>query len=240
MTTKQDVVIFGDIHERFAHYNRMLEDLKPDLSIACGDFGIWPDYMTGYVSKPKSAMNLLKNSPCHTYFIDGNHENFTWLNNKVDGEFNFHNSFPNNVYNITHQRRGTIKQINGLNFLFMGGAESIDKQVRVEGVSWFRDESITWAEINNTLVNVESNKINIDVIISHTAPMEFDIVDSYLDTEPSRKLLSTLLAALRPKLWFFGHFHTYKTGNHGSCKWIGLDMLPNRNCYVKLNDFAQG
>ena len=51
--------------------------------------------------------------------------------------------------------RGEIYEINGKNILTLGGADSIDKHLRIKDVDWWEQESITQKDFNNALNNLE-------------------------------------------------------------------------------------
>ena len=74
-----------------------------------------------------------------TLFIDGNHENFEQLNSYAVEQWN-----GGKVHiiedNMIHLMRGQIFTIDGLKFFTFGGAYSIDKMSRAEGISWFPEE----------------------------------------------------------------------------------------------------
>ena len=103
--------------------------------------------------------------------------------------------------------------------LFMGGANSIDKQYRKIGVDWFPEEIISQKDIMNL------PDCKVDIVISHTCPEEFSMSTLYDDNDPSRKALSYVLDKYHPSLWYFGHFHQNKTGYTNSCRWTCLNEL---------------
>ena len=49
----------------------------------------------------------------------------------------------------------------------MGGAESIDKQFRTEGVTWFKEEMPTYEEKEYGMINLEKHNFNV-VITSYS------------------------------------------------------------------------
>ena len=72
--------------------------------------------------------------PFSVLFVDGNHENFDLLN-----------SYPVEIWkggkvhrvkpNITHLMRGQVFEIEGKTIFTFGGATSIDRDFRTEGMS---------------------------------------------------------------------------------------------------------
>lgn len=152
-------MVLGDVHGYFGDMNALINKKKPELVLACGDFGYWPRFVNrrdklGHVVK----MTGPKAGKAKIHFCDGNHEDHASLKNApLDGQL-----WPN----VFYQRRGsTITLPDGRVVLFMGGAESVDKQYRTEGKDWFPEESITQADIDA----IPTGKI--DIIVSHTCPM---------------------------------------------------------------------
>lgn len=90
-------------------------------------------------SKETATRTTLRNLPVTVLFIDGNHEDFDRLNAyPVDewngGKVHFVES------DIIHLMRGQVFDINGTTFFTFGGAYSIDRMYRTEGISWFPEE----------------------------------------------------------------------------------------------------
>jgi hypothetical protein len=93
---------------------------------------------------------------------------------------------------------------------FTGGAESTDRHLRTEGISWWRGEQMSFEQLYAVADAYDQAKANVKVVVSHDAP---EPVCHYLlgfqDMQPSRtkQALSGLLHMHRPKLWVFGHYH---------------------------------
>jgi hypothetical protein len=133
-------------------------------------------------------------------FIDGNHDHHPELRQRDN------TLAPNVIY---QPRGSTHTDAAGTRFLFMGGAPSIDKGHRTEGVSWWSEEEITDEEFKR---GMEAPKA--DVVISHDAPdyppgfqplgdSEFRI-KSYQSMEYVRRLLWKH----DPILHVHGHWHS--------------------------------
>ena len=131
------IYITGDTHGEYDEFlNRVnqYQISKDDIVIVCGDFGfVWDTpYHRYYLAK-------LTAEPFTIAFVDGNHEDFdllytypvtTWNGGKV-------HKISDNIY---HLMRGQCFVIEGKSFFVMGGAYSIDKAMRVEGRSWWKQE----------------------------------------------------------------------------------------------------
>ena len=136
---------------------------KNDYLIICGDFGgVWNN------SKEELYWRKwLQEKPFTTLWIDGNHENFELLNTfQVQewkgGKVHFIND------SVIHLMRGQVFTIDGLKFFTMGGASSIDKQFRVEGKSWWKEEIPSKEEFDEALDNLDKHKWEVDYVITHT------------------------------------------------------------------------
>lgn len=215
------IVVCGDFHGYFKRVNRFLSS-KPKVStiLQCGDFGFWPR-MHGKVfydsyGHPKTFnMYTLKNRDVKIFWCDGNHEDHESLKKIENFEI---------MPNVFYMRRGKILPlVDGRNILFIGGAYSIDKASRTPGEDWFPEEEISQQDIYDLI------DAKIDIVISHTAPLEFDVVDYHNDfhKDSSRDALSYVLNKYHPKLWYFGHMHLFKQGEFEGCKWTCLSSIES-------------
>ena len=157
------VLIIGDTHSQFGRLNKLLNKYKPDIAIICGDFGFWPTFFNKEYVDANRRIRMwnaeIKNGSCKVYFCDGNHEDHDALD-----ELTNHEIMPN----VFYMKRGSILNIHGQNILFVGGALSIDKKYRVPKYDWFEHEILK----DDDLLSIP-NDVQIDMVISHTAPNEF-------------------------------------------------------------------
>jgi hypothetical protein len=213
---KKNIIVCGDLHAQWDHLNNLINEENPQSIFQCGDFGYWPK------SKKLWYKNCIKNSKTKIYFCDGNHEDHWSLQNLEDNQI---------CKNIYYMKRSSIYFLkDGRSVLFMGGAESIDKKSRSIGFDWFSEETITQKDIWNI------PDIPIDVVISHTCPMEFFKklhIRNHIN-DPSCEGLSYILNKYHPKLWYFSHFHIYKEGITKDCKWFCLNKSNNFGWYKYL------
>lgn len=101
----------------------------------------------------------------------------------------------------------------------MGGANSIDKDRRIPGVSWWPEETISQNDFQNL------PEEGIDILVTHTCSNE--IFDNHIrkalkygkDVDPSYDALSALWEMYQPSQWFFGHFHINMSGIFGPTRW---------------------
>jgi len=199
-------MIVGDVHGEFGTLNQLINKKKPDIIIACGDFGYWPNHDLDLSQIKLQNTKLI-------LWCDGNHEDHWALRDRKSDEIQ-----PGIIY---MPRGSTYTLDDGRNILFMGGAHSIDKNMRRVGVDWFPEETITQGDLMNL------PEMDIDIFISHTCPYELVpiMLKHYIgkDYEPSNKALSELWEIYRPDLWYFGHWHKYLTGIlYDKTKWTAL------------------
>ena len=164
-------IVVGDLHGRFDELNHLINKKHPDRIYAVGDFGIWKDYgdtkLSGgkkITSKPKFDYRYqrIKAQDTEIYFCDGNHEDHDHL----DSFREEHGVKPIEIHpNVFYCPRGTLLEDNGIDILFMGGADSIDKKDRTIKLDWFPQEVISYKDFEHL-----PDARYIDVVISHTCP----------------------------------------------------------------------
>lgn len=206
------VFVTGDCHADFRkiyHFAEKMELKEGDAIIVLGDMGLfWRDDRQ---DADAFIRNFEGNWKFNLYFVDGNHENFHQLNSLPEdaegmGYISEH---------IRHLKRGRRYNINGKDILAIGGADSVDRDWRTPGLSWWPEETITQADIDR----VEPG--HYDYVLSHTCPLYvFEANKPYLctlsniidDEEPLFKISNNYLEKLLDKItfneWYFGHYHT--------------------------------
>ena len=132
------IVVAGDWHgdEEWAisvirRVPRLLAAESQRIVLHLGDFGIWPDqHGKAYLDRVSGA---LAEAEAELWFVDGNHEDFAQLG-KLD-----ENPGPDGrvtvVPRVMHLPRGYRWNWHGLTWLACGGAVSLDRAVRTEGVT---------------------------------------------------------------------------------------------------------
>lgn len=183
---------------------------KDDYLIILGDFGfIWSE-------EPDDAetfwMSVLEQSPWTTLFIDGNHENFHRLNNMPIEQW--HGGKVHKINDsVIHLMRGQVFEIDDSTFFTFGGALSIDKNRRTEGLSWWKEEQASYQEIEEGFTNLQKHGNKVDYVLTHTCITEVckTIVrysnGSYSYPDPMTKVLDHYYSMLDFKKWYFGHWH---------------------------------
>lgn len=209
------IAFVGDVHGN-AYYIRSLRKLLKyfgvDLVIQVGDMGIlWRD------ENPDDCpvVDAVKSLDTDWWFIDGNHDNHP----------NLRNVGEDITDRIKYMRRGSIKDIDGLNFGFLGGAYSVDKDYRTEGVSWWPEEQPTREEAEPLL------RADLDVLVTHDIPSSFEPVKAF-DVGPrheeaskhTRDLIQEVMTASGARYVFSGHWHQRNVQMLGNTEATILDM----------------
>lgn len=176
-----------------------------DRVVQLGDFGIgdW-----GTPGRNKMFIGLIEEATRRTdvplYFIDGNHDDHNIIDSWPGQRFQ-HKEIAKGLFYIP---RGTVWEWDDRVWMAMGGAYSIDKHMRVEGESWWKQETPTYRQINDAIVN--SAGVEIDFLITHDAPEETEWPRPLIPIEESlevRKDISALVHATKPRMMFHGHYH---------------------------------
>ena len=205
------IFITGDTHgsidfkklEIFASENKELT--KDDYMIICGDFGgVWNPQtleqdLTKYINLPFTIL-----------FIDGNHENFDLLN-----EYEISNWNGGKVHfiedNIIHLMRGQIFNIEGSTFFTMGGATSTDKKMRIENISWWKEEEISDEDITEAYKNLKKVNYKVDYVITHACSEDCYYYPlfrlGYYKSYRENRVLTNFKEMIDYKHWYFGHYH---------------------------------
>jgi hypothetical protein len=123
----------------------------------------------------------------------------------------------------------TVAEYNGKKIQFIGGAVSIDRTARKEGVSYWEDEA----------VKLDRDKCKkVDILVTHTAPswcfpQQFNemvygwaLEDAYLigDLSNERVIMDEIFKLCKPYLHLYGHFHSSWTEEINGCKHKLLDI----------------
>lgn len=202
------IYVTGDAHgEYYDFMNRICGAgvKKDDTVIVCGDFGfVWND---GY---HRYFLQLLKSEPFKFLFVDGNHEDFDLLYTYPVEQWNGGNihKIADNIY---HLMRGQVFEIEGMKFFTMGGAYSIDKAMRREGISWWSAELPVDEEYKTAGENLEKCNYSVDYVITHTIPQSaihrLGRVPAVNDNELTGYFEWLYSEKLKFKKWFAGHWH---------------------------------
>lgn len=228
MIEQPGIIFCGDIHGELRKLVWSLVYMKKisNANIIClGDFGI------GF-SKPKHMDLLyqkisgrLEKNNLTIYTIRGNHDDPKYF----DGAHDYSR--------LKFIKDYEILELSGYRILPIGGASSVDKEWRAkfnEKMLRVGSEKRSWWDGERpTQVPVKQFPNNVDIIISHEAPLSFDPVvvresglseEIYNNILEDRHYLDTVLKEVVAKYWFHGHYHKSTSGNYGDLLYRGLDI----------------
>ena len=93
-----------------------------------------------------------------------------------------------------------------LGLFWLSGADSIDKHLRREGVSWWRDEELSLGEFQEALDLYE--RVKPRTVLSHDGPQAFiEAGFGIRDRSRTRQALQAAYELWQPRVWVFGHHH---------------------------------
>lgn len=206
-----DIIYIGDIHGNFGFIKWFVKahQITNAAIVQVGDFGIGFEPTNEYGELKRLNDVLLKNG-VFLYVVRGNHDNPNYFN----GSFN-------DFENINLMPDYSVMKIGEKNHLFVGGAISIDRKIRVNKVSYWEDEVFVLDE------DRLRNLTGIEVLVTHNSmsflpPMsvngivlEFASVDNTLLSElaDERAAMTRMWDILtnengnKIELHVYGHFH---------------------------------
>jgi len=232
----ENCYVVGDLHGKWPKFNDWLNKKKPQTVFQVGDFGYWPKANNTYDIKILMSSRTIekqikwfqcgiKNLNTSIYWCKGNHED--------------HNSIltmsnPEICDKIYYMRFGSVLTLSdGRNVLFVGGAITHNPGAYQMGLDIFPAlEQIKPFEMSDL------PDCKIDIVISHTCPQRWmkQMIDYQFVRDVSSEILDRVLIKYQPQLWYFGHFHKYKTGfdSDTDTRWFALNQLSNTGWFKQL------
>lgn len=206
------IFITGDKHGTFVPLFSLAERAEleeTDILIICGDAGyVWDE---NYHYSVESLQQIF---PGIIAFIDGNHENHALLNG-----FEITQWYGGRVHcvakRVYHLIRGEVYSIYGNTFFVFGGARSVDKDRREEGISWWAEEEPSPEELEYGKKQLTQYASEIDYIITHESPLlaraeisrSKPIDKDYQLPEVFDQWYEMISKLPQFKKWYFGHMH---------------------------------
>ena len=157
------ILLLGDIHGDYRTLQRAIDkanEVGAAALIQVGDFGLFRSFG---MNSEEQFKNVVHTSKCPVYFIDGNHDDCTrWTTYTEVSQI--YPELP-----LYYVPRGTVMEIDNRTVAFMGGAGSIDKNIRLqEGWHWDERENISPYEVLRMMDNAKDKQI--DLFITHCPP----------------------------------------------------------------------
>lgn len=248
MTSK--IALAGDWHGELQWQKAALHTLgKLGIKniLHAGDYGlgwpkIWPDFVN-------SAESVLRKYDMYLWVTPGNHENWDYINSR---------EYDGGVHWMT--KHAAILERNALiEFAYggdksrlihsLGGAPSIDFHMRTQGISWWKDEVLTYGDVIRAREIGETH--DIDIMVTHDAPdggtqAVQDIIDipphlSMFSVEglryaaEGRAMMNHAVAGIKPKVFVHGHFHAADMKQDDDTLWVSLGCNRQNNNLALLD-----
>jgi hypothetical protein len=154
-------------------------------------------------------------APIPVYFIPGNHDNYDFLESVGAHGANEMKEVWNNVW---HVPRVHVWEWDNTKFAACGGAYSVDQDHRTEYLSYWRQETISYGDIDNAYDRSQK----VDVMFTHDVPFGVPYMEELLammkGTIPSRhetssianrECLLEIVEQFCPEVLIHGHMHHY-------------------------------
>ena len=209
------ILIAGDTHRDVETISRVIcmaraNECKQILQV--GDFGYYPQDKYGQRFLELASEELVAHD-IELGFIDGNHDDHYSLKQIVaDPEF-----VVEVAPNIHYLPRGYAWNWNGVTFMGVGGAYSVDKSQRTPFIDWWPMETLSAGETYQIL---ENSPDSVDVLITHDVPSTCEPTMKmagirggaswYSPTNEDlqhRAALGEIFQKVQPSMVFHGHWH---------------------------------
>lgn len=107
--------------------------------------------------------------------------------------------------------RGQVFTIEGKKFFVMGGAASIDKEYRTEGLNWWAEEIPSLREMDEGFANLGKVGYKVDYVITHSAPTTvLTSINPTYKTDAVTRYLEIVRQTVKFGWHYFGHYHIDK------------------------------
>lgn len=214
--------ILGDTH---GNANVMLAALKrffaEDVTtiIQVGDFGFWPG-KHGMAFLAYVNTILAKNGQT-LYVVPGNHDDYNFIDEIMKHTDQHEDGWARARDHILVAPRGHRWEWEGVSFVALGGAPSVDRGWRRRSMRqtgypiWWPQEDITPADIERTIEGGYA-----DVMVAHDAPYGVPQIEKHIFGNPmgfeeedlkyaeqGRQKMASVVDVVRPRLFFHGHYH---------------------------------
>ena len=203
----------GDTHGSIRQWQYLVEQAHragADRIFQLGDFGYFEHVHPGYLD---NVSTIASRFDIDIYWLDGNHDNhpMIWHSHKELND----EGFAICRDNLFYSHRGHRWNWEGLDFLSIGGAFSIDWQYRRDCHSWWsQTEMIREEDVDASIAGG-----SVDVLLSHDAPAHVDLQTyfhiggtnaAYKQDEKSmlsRERLHEIIVETHPRYIWHGHMH---------------------------------
>lgn len=228
--------LLGDTHGNYGWMMYALDKFNREgitTILQLGDFGIWPGERAEGVMHRVGL--LLRNYKQTLYVVPGNHDDYSQIAQVPvadDGWQHFRER-------ILLAPRGHRWEWDGLKFVALGGAPSVDRTIRLEkNWPWWPEEAIIQEDVDKVVAGGYA-----DVMVCHDAPSGVQRIEKEIGHNPhgfrqedlvyadeGRAMLTQAFRGVAPSLLLHGHYHFLVTEHMNvqrgetwhQCKILGL------------------
>lgn len=178
------MILIGDVHGKTEQHHKIIKENPNEYTIQLGDFGFKKEH-DWFLNNIDSSKNKI---------LFGNHDYYPYLYK------------DHSIHKFSYA-------IEGIDYLCIRGAASIDVFRRIEGVDYFHEEELTYKEGYELLeaINIIQNTFREffnPIVISHDCPQFIvEEVFNIKDKSLTRQLLEIVYKQVKPDKWIFGHHH---------------------------------
>lgn len=217
--SNKTIVMMGDTH-RLSKMEYLIHtaDLTDTIVIHVGDIGVFDSFHKNFNNVLKKIDHSLKERNVTFYGIRGNHDDPKYFTKEYFDRFEHLKLVPDY----------TRLNIQGEDFLFVGGAISVNRIDLVPNVSWWEDEEFHYRP---DLVD------KCDVLVSHTThpfvgPVGRERIEGFLEKDTTlwqelyteREQFHELFKKAQPRKHYCGHFHVSEYVKYMGCDCRVLDV----------------
>lgn len=226
------IAFVGDVHGNLSYLSTAMEDtarLGIDTIIQVGDFWLYDDLILEKMGRVFDRIESQFGISMTVHFIDGNHENYNIINPHGDVTHFI-------TDRLIYHPRGDVFEVHNVVIGCLGGAVSIDQEMRLEGRDWWRNEAPSFSDLQRAVDNFRDTRI--DVLVTHDIP-DFALSQVYsggnpnlYDSDKVRKDLNVIVEESGAPLVVHGHWHIPSIGDYEKTRVVSLnrDNLPGHVC----------
>lgn len=210
--------ITGDRHGRFddlEYFCQANNTTEDDALIILGDAGIL--YYGENKTHEKYLKAWLSRLPITLLCVRGNHEarpqdrKNMLCRDFCGGKAYYEEACPN----VLHLTDGGVYSICGKTILSIGGAYSVDKELRLAmNYMWFENEELSLVEMERIYADLLATNLHYDLILTHTCPEKWIPTDMFIggiDQSKVSRRMEIFLEGIENITdydhWYFGHYH---------------------------------
>lgn len=219
------VLVVGDTHgdaKFVASVNKLAKVRGCRYVVQLGDFNL--NFNKGVLASIRAWLNADERR--RWLWVDGNHDDHDYIRSNI-----LKGKHPKKPVAHFHDRlmycpRGSTLRIGNTKALFMGGAVSIDKHRRMQGVDWWPQESISVADTHRAIANGRE----AEILFSHDAPNS-KALKGWLKEQgyrinpeayQNREAIGNLIEGTAISTVMHGHYHYRYLGEYAGATVEGL------------------